>query len=778
MFFQNKINFCMSNLINTNLHMHKINSVFAPILSCKVYFLNLTAILVLFASSTHGQIKGLVTTNDGEKIAFATVQVLGTNLVEMTDEDGSFVIDTKLPKGTLVASYLGYKNDTLLWEKGTDLVFKLSLNSSFLDEVVVTGTMKEVSKMNSPVPIEIYTPTFFRRNPTPNLFTALENINGVRPQLNCNVCNTGDIHINGMEGPYTMVLIDGMPIVSALSTVYGLMGIPNSMVQRIEVVKGPASTLYGSEAVGGLINVITKNPLLAPQFSIDFNTTHYQDLNLDIGTKVKIGSATGLLSANIFHFDKIWDINNDNFTDVTLQKRLSLFNKWNFSRKGNKAASLAFRYVYEDRWGGELQWTPEFRGTDSIYGENILTKRLELIGSYQLPIKEKVTLWYSYNLHDQNSAYGEMLYIANQQIGFGQLTWDKSLKNHDLLIGGAFRYTFYDDNTPVTADAEDPNINKPSIVYLPGIFVQDEITLSKKNKLLTGLRYDYNSEHGHILTPRLNYKWTPNDNNTFRLGFGNGFRVANVFSEDHAALTGAREVIIAKDLKPEKSYNVNVNHTTRFFPKFGFLTLDGSVFYTYFTNRIVADFFTDPTKIYFDNLNGHSVSQGITLNSEINFLNGLKIMAGGTWMDVYLKEDNDNAGMLVRENQILTPNFSGTWTISYSFPKSNLTLDYTGNLTGPMRLPVVPDDYRPEFSPWFSIQNLQLTKRFKNGLEIYGGLKNLLNFIPKDPILRPFDPFDKNVDVNNPFGYTFDPTYNFAAMQGIRGFIGVRMEWK
>ena len=218
-----------------------------------------------------------------------------------------------------------------------------------LDEVVVSGTMKEVTRMNSPIPIEVYTPVFFRRNPTPNLFTALENVNGVRPQLNCNVCNTGDIHINGMEGPYTMVMIDGMPIVSALSTVYGLMGIPNSMVQRIEVVKGPASTLYGSEAVGGLINVITKKPESASRFSLDFNTTHYGDFNLDLGTKLKIGKASGLLSANVFHFDNIYDINGDNFTDVTLQKRFSIFNKWNFKRKENRLASIALRYVWEDR---------------------------------------------------------------------------------------------------------------------------------------------------------------------------------------------------------------------------------------------------------------------------------------------------------------------------------------------------------------------------------------------------------------------------------------------
>jgi len=739
-------------------------------------FIMFTLALPLFCQSQ--TITGSVVSSEGEKLSFANVIIQGAMTGTTADIDGNFQLPTDRKEASVVASYLGYENDTLYWVKDKILHFVLKPSSSVLDEVVVSGTMKEVTRMNSPIPIEVYTPVFFRRNPTPNLFTALENVNGVRPQLNCNVCNTGDIHINGMEGPYTMVMIDGMPIVSALSTVYGLMGIPNSMVQRIEVVKGPASTLYGSEAVGGLINVITKNPETASRFSLDFNTTHYGDFNLDLGTKIQTGKASGLFSANVFHFDNIFDINGDNFTDITLQKRFSLFNKWNFKRKENRLASIALRYVWEDRWGGELQWTPAFRGGDSIYGESILTKRIELIGNYQLPVKEKLTLAYSYNLHDQNSVYGTTFYLAKQQIGFTQLTWDKSFSGHDVLAGVAFRYTFYDDNTPVTADGENLNINKPSHIYLPGVFVQDEITLTKKQKLLAGLRYDYNSEHGNILTPRLNYKWTMDDNNTFRLGFGNGFRVANVFSEDHAALTGAREVVIAADLKPEKSYNFNINHTTRLFPKFGFVTLDGSIFYTYFTNRIVADLFSDVNKVIYDNLNGNSVSKGVTLNTEFNFTNGLKVMAGGTWMDVSINETNTVTGIKTKERQIQTPDFTGTWTISYTFPKSDITLDYTGNLTGPMRLPVVLDDYRPEYSPWFSIQNIQLTKRFKNGVEIYGGLKNLLHFIPDDPILRPFDPFDKHIDVNNPNGYTFDPTYNFAPMQGIRGFIGMRWDWK
>ena len=149
--------------------------------------------------------------------------------------------------------------------------------------------MKAVKKLESPVAVEVYTPQFFKKNPTPSIFESLQNVNGVRPQLNCSVCNTGDIHINGLEGPYTMITIDGMPIVSSLASVYGLFGIPTQLIDRIEIVKGPASGLYGSEAIGGLINIITKSPDKAPLLSINVMSTNWQEHVLDIGTKFKIG---------------------------------------------------------------------------------------------------------------------------------------------------------------------------------------------------------------------------------------------------------------------------------------------------------------------------------------------------------------------------------------------------------------------------------------------------------------------------------------------------------
>jgi outer membrane receptor for ferrienterochelin and colicins len=622
--------------------------------------------------------------------------------------------------------------------------------------------MKEVSKLNSPIPVEIYSPALFQKNPVPSIFESLGMINGVQPQLNCNVCNTGDIHINGMEGPYTMILIDGMPIVSSLATVYGLSGIPNSMVKRIEVVKGPASTLYGSEAVGGLINIITKDPETAPVFKTDISGTTMQEYNADVATKWTAGKSSALLGLNYFNFSNKVDVNDDNFTDVTQQQRISVFNKWDFKREDERLASLALRYVYEDRWGGELQWSRKYRGSNEIYGESIYTSRVEMIGNYQLPISgKKLILDYSYNYHLQDSYYGVNKYLADQHVAFTQLRWDVKAGVHDLLMGIPFRYVFYDDNTPGTAHGDG---NRPMNTYLPGIFIQDEIQFNKKLTILTGLRYDRHSHHGSIFSPRASLKYSPNKQNTFRLSTGNGFRVVNLFTEDHAALTGARKVIIKNELKPEESWNVNLNYATTFSHRSGYVSFDASLFYTYFTNKIVGDFLSDPEQIIYDNLGGHAISKGITLNGEFAFTNSLKLITGVTLMDVYQVENV--SGEEKRVQQLFAPKVSGTYSLSYSLDRAGLTFDLTGRLNGPMKLPLGnPDvDKRPDESPWFTIMNFQVTKSFFNGIEVYGGVKNLLNFIPKDPLLEP----------ENPFSTNFDTSYNYAAIQGIKGFGGVR----
>jgi outer membrane receptor for ferrienterochelin and colicins len=740
-----------------------------------------------------GSISGTVKQVDGSVIPFANVYIADSKIGVASDEFGSFLIkNVEDGEYNIIAQSIGFdrsvKRIKVLSNTITNIEFILNQGQQTIEEVVISGTLKEMSKKNSPVPVEVYQAKYFENNKNPSVFESLQNVNGVRPQLNCSVCNTGDIHINGLEGPYTMVLIDGMPIVSGLSTVYGLTGIPSSLIERVEIVKGPASSLYGSEAVGGLINVITKKPSAAPLFSADVFTTTWQETNADLSAKLKLGKkVNALVGVNYFNYSNPIDNNNDGFTDMTLQDRISVFNQLSFERNNNRVFNLGMRYVYEDRWGGEMSWNPSFRGGDSIYGESIYTSRWELFGNYELPIEgEDFNLQFSANGHQQNSIYGTDEYIADQRIAFGQLTWSKPLfLNHDLLIGAAYRYTYYDDNTGATFKT-DSSGNNPSRIHLPGLFIQDQIRLNESNTLLIGGRYDYNNVHGSILSPRINYKWNSKDDHTVvRVSAGNGFRVANVFTEDHAALTGAREVIFREDLRPERSVNMNINAVQKIYSRNEtFVNLDFSLFYTSFSNRIIPDYETNPNQIIYDNLDGTAVSKGASLNTDIIFRNGLKVMGGITLMDVTIEEENEI------QRQLLTENFTGVWNISYTIAPWKLELNYTGNVYSPMRLPLLgPLDERDEYSPWFSIQNIQMTKRFENGLSIYGGIKNLLNFTPdRNSIARSFDPFDQGVtfdpsgDViatpNNPNALTFDPTYVYASNQGIRGFFGMSYQFK
>jgi outer membrane receptor for ferrienterochelin and colicins len=752
-----------------------------------ILFLFATLLLWVLPSAAQQTtaISGVVADENGP-VSDAMVHLKEDGATTLTDSSGHFSFKT-VPAGkkTIIIRLIGY--DELVQSIPANntqrpLQFKLQRSDKTIQEVVVTGNLREMKKSESAVPVEIYTSKFFLKNPTPNVFEAMTMVNGVRPQLNCNVCSTGDIHINGMEGPYTMVLIDGMPIVSSLSTVYGLSGIPNSMIERIEVVKGPASSLYGSEAMAGLINIITKNTLRAPLLSADVFATSYGEVNADLGMSFKLKkNISTLVGFNYFNLPVKWDLNKDGFTDVTLQNRFSAFNKWEFRIKEDRNSSLAIRYLYENRWGGQLNWTKDFRGSDSIYGESIYTHRFELIGNTALPVKENIFLQYSYNYHDQNSYYGITPFMAKQHVAFTQLYWDKDWKEqHYLTVGSSFRYVFYDDNTVGTQNIKDSAAyNQPQHTYLPGVFTQYEFRPNEKHRLLLGARYDYNLTHGHIFSPRISYKWSPTKNDILRFNIGNGYRVVNLFTEDHAALSGSREVVISEALKPEQSYNANLNYQRHTNFNKGFITTDVSGFFTYFTNKITGDFDTDPNKIIYNNLKGYAVSAGATLNTEVHFTFPLKISAGLTYNKVY-RMDKDTLGRYHKNIQIHAPEWSGTYAVSYTFTKAQLTLDWNGQWSGPMRLPVLPNDFRPEYSPWYCLMNVQATKKFRFGLEIYAGLKNLLNFMPQNPLMRPHDPFDKTAadTQTNPNGYVFDTSYNYAPLQGIRGFVGLRYSFK
>lgn len=438
-----------------------------------------------------------------------------------------------------------------------------------------------------------------------------------------------------------------------------------------------------------------------------------------------------------------------------------------------------------------MQWHKGFRGGEEVYGESIYTKRWEVIGNYQLPVRERMFYAFSATGHHQDSYYGSTAYLATQKVLFSQLTWDKNIGKNSLLAGLAARYNYYDDNSTATFDTAS-KANRPDKVFLPGLFLQNEWKPAKAHLLLAGLRFDYHPVHKTIVTPRIAYKWTASEVSALRVNAGTGFRVVNLFTEEHAALTGARAVEIQEALKPEQSYNVNLQWSSRLGGRSKNLAYDASVWYTYFHNQMIPDYDTDPNKIIYQNLKGYATSKGISVNIETSILQRLKAYFGITVQDV-AKYEPVAEGQYKKQRPVLTENWSGNWAVSYSWPLSGITVDYTGNIYGAMRLPLASGlDPRNSFSPVWSLQNLQLTKWLSGRVELYGGIKNILGWTPGkgQPFLiaRAHDPFDKDVayDSNgnvlqtpqNPHALTFDPTYVFAPNQGRRFFLGLRFTVK
>lgn len=718
-------------------------------------------LIILFLSAFKlsgqtGSVKGVVHSDKGP-VPFVNIGITGTKLGTSSDINGKFEL-TGIPTGEveLIFSAVGFRKKKLNFKivkgKTVETVVEMEASTAELGEVVISGTLKETYIADSPVKIEVLTHKALKTTPVASVIEAVNMINGVQEQIGCGVCGTNDIHINGMEGPYTLILIDGMPLVSALGSVYGMNGIPTAIVDRIEVIKGPSSTLYGSEAVGGVINIITADPSKVSPAGINSYYTGHGELSADVHFAPKIGKKSrSLVSANYYHNDLRIDDNHDGFTDIPLTERFSLFNKWNFGSKKTAKGSLAARVYAENRFGGVMDWTDEYRGSDSLYGESIKTKRIELYGNYRKRIgKYTVGADLSGSYHNQDSWYGITPFMADQGILYTSLMINYRNGRQDLTTGFTGRLQRDKDNSPAM-------LNETRII--PGYFIQDEISLSTSLSAMPGFRIDYHKNHGLIFSPRFSVKKKLSTYTTLRLNSGTGFRLVNLFTEDHAALTGSRQILIRENLDPERSINGSLSLNHVFQTKFSTGTFDADVFYTYFSNKIVPDYDVDPNLIVYGNLEGYGISRGLSGSVTQKFEFPLSLRFGFTWQQVFQVDEGGN-----KETQEFAPVFSGTWLVAYEWEKANLRFDYTGKLTGPQRLPVYPEPFsRDEISDWFSLQHFQITWK-KKRLELFTGAKNIFNYTQSSPLISAHDPF----------GPDFDTSYAWGPLQTRRFFVGLR----
>ena len=731
------------------------------------FILNLSILLFpsLLQSAT---VKGKLVDNFGG-IEYASATLSPGNKVAYTDISGTFSF-VGLSVGTYSISFkaLGYKTSSTTFTVSNDSEvinlnnITLQESSINLDSVVInTGTATDYNIFDSPVKVEVVNQEYFEEVESYNLVEGIQSVAGVEEVISCGVCGTNDIHINGMEGRYTLVLIDGMPIVSSLASVYGLNGIPTSMIERIEIIKGPASSIYGSEAMGGIINIITLRPENAHKLTLSSSFSSHLESNTSIGFNKQINKKTSaLVSANYFTNHYRLDKNNDNFTDFALGDRVSVFGKIDHKIKPDKSLRISGRYFFEDRYGGVMNWEKENRASDSIYGESILTHRAELVAHYDLPIDKKVFLDVSYTYHDQNSYYGDVAYIASEEVMYSTLTWNQGWRKHDFTSGLAIKLNNYNDNTPATATTVKQ--------WIPGVFVQDLYAVNDHLSLLPGVRLDYQNEHGTIFSPRISAKYDLGDWTDLRVSSGKGFKVVNLFTEDHAAISGTRDVVINEKIKPEESYNINftLDHVMTIGEKgTGKITFDA--FYNYFTNQIVPDYDTDPTKIIYDNLDFRSEAKGIS--TSLNYYYENFSMEGNVTFQRVNEIIKNTEGAITREKQPYTPDFTSNIRLKYDFKKIRSKVVTNVKIVGPQRLPEYDAPFtRPTTSPTFTQVGLRFSRDFGKNLNLGIGVKNLFNYTQDSPLINPQEPYSD----------TFDTAYAYGPLQTRRVYFSLNYELK
>ncbi|MFN8775651.1 MAG: TonB-dependent receptor plug domain-containing protein [Flavobacteriales bacterium] len=702
---------------------------------------------LLHSLHASAQVKGRMVSG-GEAVYPSAVQ-WAPGMGVVSEEDGSFEIPLPLPDSVL-AMAPGYVPKKIRVVAGEFLTIELEPRWNELREAVVTGNLAPVSRMLSPVRAEVVSSAMLQSFPARSITESLNFLNGIQETYNCGICGTNDIQLNGMDGPYTMVLIDGMPVMNALATVYSLNALPDVLVDRIEVIRGPSSTIYGSEAMGGIVNIRTRRPADHKEwFAVGEVSSHGQQ-DYTAGGSVRTGAKSNLLASFQAGINRLKvDENSDGFTDIPLADRVGGLLKW--QRTGSTSWNVGLRPFVEDRWGGQLDWEPRWRGTDVVYGESIRTRRVELTAQAQ--VNSRWIVESSAVYHHQDSYYGTMHYLADQKTGFLHASricrWD----NHHVRLGSTHRFHRYRDNSPLLMDERR---------WIPGVYVQDEWKPARRWTVLAGMRLDRHRDHEPVLAPQLNIRYADERGFTWRINAGRGFRYVSLFAEDHAALTGSRTVVIEENLRPEVSWSLSSDASWIFHTGArGISGFSVNTFATRFGNKILPDYHTDPDLLVYRNLDGKGYVYGF--NADAHYARGerFRIAAGVTWHEVYELEPDGS-----RTWQVFTPRWSGNgslfWRLSNSMEVS-WNVKWTGSMTLPEVVDIIP---RPLQSEPFALHHIQWRYRTSFGIECWIAIRNLLDSTQPSPL----------IGADQPFGESFDASYVYGPLQGRNMVMGVQLD--
>ncbi|MCK9205235.1 MAG: TonB-dependent receptor [Bacteroidales bacterium] len=762
-------------------------------------------------TKTDANIVGHVTSGS-DHLPFVNIFLKGTTIGTTTDETGHFQL-INLPEGkyTLRSQIIGYapqeKEIELRANKTLEVKFDMKEDALGLEELVVTGDRNERSRKESVIAINTITPKLFEITQSVTISDGLNFCPGIRTENNCQNCGFNQVRMNGMEGPYSQILIDGRAIFSGLASVYGLELFPSSMIQRIEVVKGGGSVLYGSNAIAGTINLIIDEPV---KNSFQFGVTggsvgmgvkssgppaseYTATMN---GSIVSNDHQSGLSLFGFYRNRQPFDANDDGFSEISKLCNLTSGSRL-YHRFGTRSKLTGdFFVIHEERRGGNKFDLPPHE-TDITEGitHNILNGALSSQTYFNK--QDVLSVYVSGQYIDRDSYYG-----ANQSLkDYGHttdFTWVAGAQylakfnNSSLTTGIENQNSSLNDIKLGYPDYEHALISKDSIISIPhvgntviadqsintvGIFAQYE----QKWKIITGsvgLRYDQYTVNDHegdsdlnttgVLIPKLSFKVDISENFHARVSYAQGYRAPQIFDEDlHIETSGSRQVIHvnAPGLKQETSHSAMISFD--FHKSWGKTAIDFQTegFYTLLQNPFTIEYSApDSTGIVVYtryNSDKGAMVYGLNLQADIATVKHITLTSGFTW-----QQSRYEAAQAFEEKKFFrTPSTYGFLTINWG-PFRHSSISSSLNYTGSMLVPYFgPDQSDPEqgelrssgiFFDW-GVKISYIIPINGASLQLIGGMKNILNSYQND--------FDQGID-RDP-GYIYGPMFPRTIYFGI-----------
>jgi outer membrane receptor for ferrienterochelin and colicins len=744
---------------------------------------------------------GHVVDINGKHIPYATVAVEGTTIGTTTDETGHYQL-INLPDGKLrlIAHYLGYKPQQveIMLKHGETREVKFTLEPDLLgiEEVVVTGDRNETNRTGASTVVNRLTAKLFSTTQSVTLGEGLNFCPGLRLENDCQNCGFTQVRMNGMEGAYSQILINSRAIFSGLAGVYGLELIPSSMIDRVEVIRGGGSALYGSNAIAGTINLILKDPVNnSYEFGMNGGIT---GVGIDGVTPVpdySINVNTSLISADsksgmaLYGFNRgrdPFDANGDGFSELSSLRNTTFGTRF-YHRFGTRSKVTAdFFSINEERRGGNrYDELPHMSDITEGVDHTITTGALTFDQYFRK--RDLWTVYLSGQRVSRNSYYG-----ANQSLSDYGKTRDfsytvgsqykASFRTSTLVAGIEQVGSVLEDIKQGYPDLDNIIINPDSTLTIPlignraianqmmstlGVFAQYEIAISKF-KASAGARFDrYRisdleregaGKAGSVLSPRVTLKYDLFKTLQVRIGYSQGYRAPQIFDEDlHIETSGARQVIHVNDpdLKQETSHSLTASiDFNRSLGKTMFgLLIEG--FYTRLDDAFLSEFGQPDefgTVVYtrVNSMEGATV-QGVNIEMNIVPSSALSFKSGFTIQKSRFEVPHEfNETRFFR-----TPDDYGYFALDWQ-PVKNLGLSATGNYTGKMLVP-----YFGPLAENLELGELKESDRFfdlgmkvrytivLNGssIQLFTGTKNIFNSYQSD--------FDRGI--TRDAGYMYGP---------------------